>query len=193
VVLAQEGDRLRGVEDETPLARTAGGDVRVHIKAEMVRRPTRWGELALAFAPFLALPTGDEAHFAGAGTCWGEVRLAAGLRGARGLVVSTVGVRVRKPVTFYGARYDTAALAAGLGARVVPWRRGVWQRLGLLIEADVEAYGLARPAPAEVRAGVRWRLWPGVVVGLAGGAGLGREPGTPPWRGIFELAVSQHE
>ena len=190
VTLYQTGDRLRGVADDQALATTVGGDVRLHLKASIVDANIGAGRLTLAFSPFIAAPTGDAGQFAGVGSTWGALRLAGGWRGGGLLLAADVGVRVRKPTVFYGARQDTAALTFAAGAAWVLPVRALQRRLSLMVDVDGDSQGPGRPVPVEARAGVRVRIVRGFSLSAAGGAGVSREPGAPSWRALLEARLA---
>jgi hypothetical protein len=189
VTVYQTGDRLRGVADDLPLEPTAGGDLRLHLKARIVAGQVRGGRLVLAFAPFLAVPTGDREQFAGVGGPWGAVRLVSGWRGRYLFVAADFGLRLRSPTALYDARQDTAALLFAVGVSVtLPWR-SLGRRLAVVADVDGDSQGPGRPVPVEGRLGLSLHLWRGLSVAAAGGLSLSREPGAPPWRALVELRL----
>ncbi|MBI5478302.1 MAG: hypothetical protein HY906_05565 [Deltaproteobacteria bacterium] len=190
VTLYQSGDRLRGVADDRPLSTTVGGDARLHLKASMVDAAAGGGRLTLAFAPFIAAPTGDAAQFAGVGSVWGELRLAGGWRRGGLLAVADLGLRLRSPTVFYGVRHDTAALTFALGAAWTLPARALRRRLTLILDVDGDAQGPGRPVPVEARGGMSVRAWRGLHVAAAGGVSVSREPGAPPWRALVEVRLA---
>ncbi len=138
VTLFQDGtgpDVLRS-QAPPPLVRTAVRDARLGLSAALVSRPEALGArgLGLVARAQLALPTGNEAVFAGGVGPAFAPALTADYRLGRFLFAAELGARLRKASTVGGARVGSQALAAiGVGFDVLPRE---------LLSTHLEAYTL---------------------------------------------------
>jgi hypothetical protein len=125
VTLFQDGtgpEALRS-QEPPPLARTTFRDARLGVNARLVERPAALGARGLAAVARaqVALPTGDEAIFAGSAGPTFAPSLGADYRLGRFLFGAELGARLRRASTVAGARVGSQVFAAlGVGFRVLP-------------------------------------------------------------------------
>lgn len=147
---------------------------------------------ALAVQPTLTLPAATWTHdatWAGERSVSGAAELLAELRPRPLRVAFNVGARFRK-----GA--DVGSFTSG---HDLTWGLGLWWQAAERIEVGAEAYGSVTLAhlgvrentPAEAIGGARFRFPGGLILGLAGGAGVLRGVGSPDLRTVLTLGWAQ--
>lgn len=187
VVLYQDGARLRGTGvDEAPLQATAAGDVRVRLKAQLVRDALGPG-LHAALLLQVTAPTGGSRQFAATDGPTIEPRLVADARLWRLVLAASLGVRFEKDRALFLTRFGDELTWAGAAAL------GLVERPRLGLQAIVEAAGAVGPSrgtrPAELRGALRLGLR-ALSLDAGAGAGLDSDVGAPAWR-VFVMARGQ--
>jgi hypothetical protein len=179
VVLYQQGDRLRGTgTDETALAPTVAGDVRVRAKAALVDGKRVGAAILLQ----VTAPAGGQHDFAATSSATVEPRLVVDAHLGRLTLAASVGARFQQERRLFTTQFgDELTWAAAAAVAVV-------RRLDLIVEAA----GFVGPSPgtrpAELRGAFRVPLGP-VALEAGAGAGLDADAGAPAWR-AFVVARS---
>jgi hypothetical protein len=189
----QSGDRRAALGDDRALASTAGGDLRIGGKLQVVDR----GALRVGFAADLVLPTGNEQHYTGEASWIVHWRALAGVQLGRFGAAAAAGVRLRgEEVLLAPEQVAGNEVVGGIAlAYALPPIGGMscdWTQLRLIAELDAvlgDTVGEVRgPSPVEARLGVRGRIWRGWTIGVVAGRGVNDEVGSPRWRGVVELS-----
>jgi hypothetical protein len=176
VVFWQKGDRLRGTGiDETPLAKTAAGDMRFRLKAAL--RAT--GRVHVAALVQVTVPLGGEHDFAATDSVTVEPRLMLDAHLAPVYLAFSLGVRFAGDRDLFQSHFgDALTWSAGIGVALCQWS---WRYLALIGEAAGEVGGSAGSRPAEARGALRVGLGAFTLDAGAGG-GLDGEVAAPAWR-----------
>jgi len=160
---------------ELPAVAGSGlGDLRLGARATLLERPL--GALALAAA--VHLPTGSRAAFASDGAA--RLQLSAVAGGRRGAVAwaAQLGILTRPDRDLVITRTGPALLWTAAAA----WHHGAW-RLGPELSGRVQPRGSGTsPAEALLSAG---RALGDLDLSLGAGTGLGRAPGSAPFRALL--------
>jgi hypothetical protein len=186
VVLYQDGDRLRGLGvDETPLATTVAGDVRLRVKATLAGDGTRPG-LHAALLVQVTVPGGGQHHFAASDGATVQPRLVLDWRNQRLALAITAGARFAGEHRLFTTELGDELLWGAAGSYVF------WARPRATLAALVEGEGAVGVSvgtrPAELRGALRVAVR-GVTVDAGGGGGLDGDLGAPAWR-LFVVARS---
>lgn len=189
VVVYQDGDRLRDIGlDETGLARSALGDIRLHGKARVLGR-SGWRGPAAAVGVDMTLPTGNDEHFAGERGVIVGVRAMGSWRHQWFSAGMNAGVRLRteRAVLLSPARPHNHEWWATWGAAVAlptsaRYAASLLAEYALVI-ADKSSGSARGPSPGEWRVGARLSLCTGLSFTVGGGAGTTPDDvGSPAWR-----------
>jgi hypothetical protein len=183
VVAAQDGDRLGGIGlSESALAAMAFSDVRVHGKLRL--QPDAAAPFAYGVSMHLALPTGNQNHFAGERGTVVSWMLISSYQGQGWRVAANLALRLRteEVVLLSPARPHGNEVIGSLAAE---WALPAsWEiPLGTLAEiVSVQGDG-GGASPGELRAGLVAHLLPHARLKVIGGAGYtSDEVGAPAWR-----------
>jgi hypothetical protein len=184
VVLYQDGDRLRGLGvDETRLATSAAGDIRVRVKALLAGDPKGPG-LHAALQLQLTAPASGQHDFAATSGATLEPRLVVDWRNDRFALAATLGARFEPDRTLFATHFGDE-LVWGAAASALLWMRPR-ANVGAVVEGEGAVGASAGTRPAELRGAVRVASrWVAVDAGAA--AGLDAEVGAPAWR-VFVVA-----
>jgi Putative MetA-pathway of phenol degradation len=178
IVLAQDGDRLRGTGDDRPLGAPTGGDLAVRVKAAFVGDPARPG-LHLAAALQVTVPLGGDSDFAATSGVTVEPRVVLDLRYGRLVLALDAGARFATDRKLFTSQFGDELVW------IVGASYGVIERERVGLTAIGEAAGAVGPSdearPVELRAAGRLRLGP-IAIDLGGGAGVDGAVGAPAWR-----------
>jgi hypothetical protein len=183
LVAAQEGERLSGIGlSEESLAAVAFSDIRLHAKLRL--QPEARAPLSYGLSLYLALPTGDDAHFAGERGAVLSWTMVASYRRAGWRIAGNLGLRLRtqEVILLSPARPHGNEVIATVAAEYgLPARWGV--PLGVLAELSQVEGDSGGASPGEVRGGVVAHLWRHARLKLiAGGGYTPNEVGAPAWR-----------
>ncbi|HEX4462789.1 MAG TPA: hypothetical protein VIA18_32675 [Polyangia bacterium] len=184
VVLFQDGDRLRGLGvDETHLATSAAGDVRMRIKALLAGDPNADGVHASVQLQLTAPASGQHDFAATAGATI-EPRLVADWRIGRFALGATLGVRFIGDRTLFATKFgDELTWGAAASLRLVTHPRA---GLAAVLEGEGAVGEFAYTRPAELRGALRvTSRW--VSFDAGAGGGLDADIGAPAWR-VFVVA-----
>jgi hypothetical protein len=184
VVLFQDGDRLRGLGvDETRLAASAAGDIRIRLKALLAGDPKGAG-LHAALQLQLTAPALGQHDFAATSGATIEPRLVVDWRNDRFALGVTLGVRFEPDRTLFATHFgDELVWGAAAAAQLFSRPRA---SLGAVVEGEGGVGASAGTRPAELRGALRVSSrW--VAVDAGAGAGLDGEVGAPAWR-VFVVA-----
>lgn len=183
MVIAADGDRLRGTGDERLLLAPSAGDLRLRIKASFVGDPTQLGLHLAAMVQFTA-PLGGESDFAATGSVTVEPRLLADVRLPRVVLVAMLGARFAGERKLFGTSFSDELTWLAGGAVDVGGRRSF--RSSLLAEAAGGVGAADGTRPVELRGGVRLQLGQ-ISLDLGAGGGVVSDVGSPAWRVIAVL------
>ena len=188
-VLYADGDRLRGTSaDDAPLATTAGGDLRMRLKAAFIGDPARQG-MHVAVLVQVTVPLGGQSQFAATDGVTFEPRLLADFRYGRFLFCAALGVRFAPERTLFETTFGDELTWLG-GASLALVERGRFS--GGLVAEFAGAVGPSDGTrPAEFRGGLRAALG-ALAVDVGAGAGLVGDAGAPSWRLFAVLRHSFH-
>jgi hypothetical protein len=184
VLLYQDGDRLRGLGvDESRLAATVAGDVRVRVKALLAGESARPGWHA-ALQLTVTAPAGGQRQFAASDGATLEPRLVVDWRSARFAIAANVGIRFAGERTLFTTTFGDE-LTWGAATSLLLRARAPGA-LTVVAEAEGAAGASTGTRPVELRAAARVDLG---ALALDGGAGFGvdGDAGAPAWR-VFVLA-----
>jgi len=191
-VAAQSGARLKGIDlDETELATSALGDLRLHVKARLTGRADKDG-LSVALSANVSVPTGDQNHFSGEKSAVFQWLFVSSLRMPNWGVAFNMGQRLRgqKVVLLSPARpHDNEVVGALAGEAVLYKGLSAVAEVAFVTGATGPAPDVKGPSPGEMRAGLRLWVMPKLSVGV--GAGFGTSPnqvGSPAWRGFATVS-----
>ncbi len=169
--------------------KTAFGDIRLHLKTELMDMKDReWG---IALIPFLTIPTGSGDLFLGSKSLTGGGLLALEFEpNQKWSMVLNAGVELAPNFQIRNANKNTQ-LMAGIGGRVnlSPAIAAVAElissgRISGLYQEEVES-------PLETRGGLKWGIPnTGLTASLGGGAGIIRGSGAPTFRVFSGLIYS---
>jgi hypothetical protein len=187
VVLYQDGSRLRGLGvDETALATTVAGDVRLRIKGLLVGDATRAG-LHVAASVQVTVPGGGQRHFAASDGATVEPRLLADWRNRRAALGVTVGARFAGERSLFATRVGDE-LVWGVAGEVMLVARPR-ASVAALFEAEGGVGADVGTRPAELRGALRLATGP-VAIDAGAGGGVDHDLGAPAWR-LFVIARSR--
>lgn len=159
-------------------ASTGGGigDIRLGAYTPIVRtKPRQAGGFGLGIAPYLYLPTGDEARFLGQQGLTGGIDLGATYELEMLTFSAAVGPRFNPAVEVDNQQgFDQLVVGGAIGLNPIP-------QLGINIESRLasslgETVGKGTASPAELLGSLRYRLDNGLNFQV--GAGTGISPGT---------------
>lgn len=184
VVLFQDGDRLRGLGvDETHLAASAAGDIRVRVKALLAGDPNGDGVHA-SLQLQLTAPASGQHDFAATAGATIEPRLVADWRQGRFAIGATLGVRFIGDRTLFATELgDELTWGAAASLRLVTRPRA---GLAVVLEGEGAVGEFVYTRPAELRGALRvTSRW--VAFDAGAGGGLDGDIGAPAWR-VFVVA-----
>lgn len=183
VVAAQDGDRLAGIGlSESPLQAMALSDLRLHGKLRL--QPEEAAAFAYGVSMHLAVPSGNQNHFAGERGAVLSWMLIASYQGQGWRVAGNLALRLRteEVVLLSPARPHGNEVIGSLAAE---WALPAsWEiPLGSVAElSSVQGDG-GGASPAEIRGGLVAHLLPHVRLKAIIGTGLtADEVGAPAWR-----------
>ncbi len=183
VILAQNGDASPIMTSGRALATTTLGDIRLFGKARVWSR----GNLALAGALDLTIPTGNTDSFAGGSAPTVRPRAILGWQGPRVGFAADLGYRVQGRNEVANIIVDDE-ITVGIGGAVALRPAKLW----LLGEAFLAAgvMGQGHDVPAELLLGLRAAVLDGWQGQVALGEGVGHGYGTPNFQAVASLRYS---
>ncbi|MBN1283343.1 MAG: OmpA family protein [Proteobacteria bacterium] len=167
--------------------KTALGDIQLNFKSELVQIEKH--RVGVAILPFITLPTGKGEYFTGnGGVAGGGKIIIEGRPVDRWGIALNAGVMARQKFTILDIE-QTHQLLFGLGTSVDVTKNlaasaEIWGRTNL-----TDLFGKERETPAEVDAGLRYRIGEsGFAVNGGGGFGIFRGSGAPTFRAFAGLS-----
>jgi hypothetical protein len=191
VSVFQDGDDFTemGVASGYNLKGASAGDLRLEAKYKLVTFGSS-KEFALALAPGVTLPTGNQRKFTGDRNVTGRVRAITEMRLGQARAAAMAGVLLRQQSKNFAAEVGNQLLyGAAVDYRV---HKGV-SLLGELVgRSGLASFtrGYVDANPVEVDAGMRVALPKLVTLTLGGGLGLVRGIGSPKFRAFLSLGWS---